>query len=436
MVLRRFAFSFCPLLLACFVGLTFPIGADEPKKDDPSKKETKKDDSPKKESSKKEEAKKNDTKKEEKKDEPKKEPYVPDAPVKEWKGHDNWINAMVISGNGKTMATASRDRTLKIWDLASGKELAVLKGSPDNIKGLVFLESSAKIASTAGKWNKEKKAWEGEIKIWDAKTGKEIRSIKGHSDPIESLALSKDGKFLASAGDDQTVKIWDLASGKDIQTLKGHTGVIHAVVFSSDGKKLATAGDDKTVKIWDSASGKELANFKIEPPVMKVDPAKKEAEKKDNPKKDDSKKEEKKEEPKKKDAPKKDAKKVEPKDLARPFTTVVFSPDDRKLYAGNLDGFIKFYDVETAKEIGELKTLDGIWALAISPDGSKLATGGWDKTVKVWDSGTKKELFTIKAHNDTVTALVFINNGQQILSASNDGQVKIWNADLPPPSRK
>src|SRR5947209_7523919 len=298
-------YPFFLTFLALCLCYHFQAGAQEAKKDDTPKKEAKKDatpktDAPSKDDAKKDAAKKDETKKDEIKEEPKKEPFVPDTPVKELKGHGDWINALVISGDGKFIATASRDRTVKVWDIAAAKDVATLKGSPENVKGVVFLEGSTKVASSTGKWNKEKKYWEGEIKIWDAKAGKEIKSIKGHAETIEGLALSPDGRFLASASEDQTVKIWDLASGKDIQTLKGHTGPVEAVAFSSDGLKLATASADKTVRIWDAASGKELAVFKVEPPV-KIPEPKAETSKKQELKKEEAKKEEKKDEAKKKD---------------------------------------------------------------------------------------------------------------------------------------
>src|SRR5262249_12994601 len=160
--------------------------------------------------------KKDDAKKIEYKEEPKKEPFVPDLPLKELTGHKDWINSLVISADGKFVATASRDRTVKVWDLSSARAIITLKGSPQTVKAWVFLDGASKIASTTGKWNKEKKQWEGEIKIWDAKAGKEIRSIHGHDETIEGLALTKDGKHLVSASEDQTVIIWDLASGKGI----------------------------------------------------------------------------------------------------------------------------------------------------------------------------------------------------------------------------
>ncbi len=286
---RRF-FSVSTVLLfltATWCGL--PVGAQAPKKDETPKKEASKDDAAK-EASQKNDVKdsapnKDAPKTEEKKEEPKKEPFVADVPVKELKGHGDWINVLVISGDGKYLASASRDRTVKIWDMQTGQEISTLKGSPENIKGLIFLEKSAKVASSTGKWNKEKKAWEGEIKIWDIKAGKEVRVIKGHGDSIEGLAVSKDGKYLASASADQTVKIWELATGKDVQTLKGHTDAVEAVAFSSDGKKLATAGADKTVRIWDAATGENVTTFKAVPANPKLD-AKATKESADTPKED------------------------------------------------------------------------------------------------------------------------------------------------------
>ncbi len=87
--------------------------------------------------------KKTTPKRKEKKDEPKKEPYVPDQPLREFKGHGDWINAIAFSGDGKLIASASRDRTVKVWEAATGKEVATFKGNPSNIKGVVFLDGSA-----------------------------------------------------------------------------------------------------------------------------------------------------------------------------------------------------------------------------------------------------------------------------------------------------
>ena len=95
------------------------------------------------------------------------------------------------------------------------------------------------------------------VKIWDSATGKELFTLKGHAGWVTSVAFSPDGQRLASASSDQTVKLWDSATGKELLALKGHAGPVSSVAFSPNGQRLASASNDQTVKIWDSATGKE-----------------------------------------------------------------------------------------------------------------------------------------------------------------------------------
>jgi WD40 repeat protein len=339
--------------------------------------------------------KKAETKKIEKKEEVKEEkkpPFEPDRPEAELKGHTDWINAIEYSADGKTLASASRDRTVRLWDVLAKKDLRTFKGNPSNLKGLVYQRDT--IYASTGKFNKEKKSWQGEIKRWDAKSGKEAPALHGHAEEIECLAITKDGKLLASGSDDQTAKIWELAAAKDVQTLKGHTGAIHSVAFSADGKKVATASADGTVKLWEPLTGKELTTFKVSEKKIKV-----------------------------KDAKGKESDAIE---KGRPFAVVAFSPNGKRLAAGTLDGLIKLYDLDAQKEVQELKAHDGIWALAFSPDGTKLASGGWDQTIKIWDAATGKDVQTIKAHLGTVTTIAFSPTSPQLASGGLDGLIKIW----------
>jgi len=426
---------FIALFIGC-IAVAFVLGpafdaAGQEKKDEKKveKKTDKKEEKKVEKKEDKKEEKKDDKKKEEKKVEEKKvEPFKPDVPQAEIKAHGNWIYALSLSQDGKLLATAGRDRTVKVWDLAAKKDIQTFKGFPSDVKSVLFIDG--KIASTTGTWRKEKEKvkekdkevekvkeyWEGEIRIGDVKSGKQERTIRGHGATIEAAALSKDGKTLVTASDDETAKIWDVAAGKDTQTLKGHTGAVIGVAVTGDGKKVATCSKDSTLKIWDAATGKELASFKVER-IVKVEVKNDEKGKKKEAPKD----KDKKEEPKTKQE-------KETKVLGREFTVVAFSPDGKRLAAGNLDGEIKIYDVDGAKEVRELKAPDGVWALAFSPDGSKLASGGWDQTIKVWDAASGKDVNTIKAHIGTVTTLVFSNDGQQIISGGLDGLVKIWNA--------
>src|SRR5262245_10596491 len=191
----------------------------ETKKDDKGQKDTKKDDKT---------TKKDDKKPPEKKDE---RIYPKVDPVHEFKGHTDWVNRVSYVADDKFLVTAGRDKTLRIWEVGSGKEVLKIKDLPAPALALAVDAQGTKVVTTAGKWNKEKQVWTGETDIYDAKNGKLLTAIKGHSEPIEAVALSPDGTKVVTASNDGTAKVWDLA-GKELLTLKGHTGPVAAVAYS------------------------------------------------------------------------------------------------------------------------------------------------------------------------------------------------------------
>jgi len=370
--------------------------------------------------------KKPEVKKEDKEPEPKKEPIKekPDVPLLTCKGHTYWVNQVVFSADGKQLASAGRDRTVKVWDATSAKEVKTFKGLPQSVKSVAFLPDG-RIAATSGKWDKMKKAWEGEILIFDLKADKPT-SLKGHLDTIDSLAVSGDGKKLASASEDQTVLIWDLATGKVLHTLKGHTDAILSVAFSKDGSKIATASKDKSVKIWDVASGKDLLTLKNPPPPEeKAPPDPKKA--KEEKGKDKAKDGKGKDKGKAKDKGKgKEQKAQPPQDPTREMTSVAFNPAGDRVAASNLDGTIKVWDAAKGKQLLNIKAGDGLWSVAYSPDGKRLAAGGWDKLIYVFDAADGKTLFTLRAQDEPITSVAFSPDGSRLASSSLDLTVKIW----------
>jgi WD40 repeat protein len=317
-----------------------------------------------------------DTKKDDKiKIEPKDERIYPKVEaVLEIKGHTQWITAMFWLGGEKFLVTASRDKTVRIWEMPAGKESLKIKDLTNQDMALAVSPDGSKLATTAGKWDKEKQLFGGEITIFDAKTGKSIATIQGHSEPIRAVAFSPDGKKLVTASDDGTAKVWD-SSGKELLTLKGHTGPVVAAIFNPAGTLIATGGDDKTVKLWNAETGKDEHTLK---------------------------------------------------GPARRVSCVGFSPDGHVLAAGSFDGTVTLWEADTGKEAHVLKADEGVLALAFNRDGTKLATGGWEKVVKIWDLKTAKELGGLAGHQHSISSVLFNGPGDKVVSASLDGTVRVW----------
>ena len=145
---------------------------------------------------------------------------------------------------------ASRDKTARLWEAASGKEIAVLRGHENSVMSAVF-SPDGKTVLTA--------SWDKTARLWEAASGKEIAVLRGHENLVESAVFSPDGKTVLTASPDKTARLWEAASGKQIAVLRGHESYVWSAVFSPDGKTVLTASWDNTARLWDAASGKEIA---------------------------------------------------------------------------------------------------------------------------------------------------------------------------------
>jgi WD40 repeat protein/serine/threonine protein kinase len=263
-------------------------------------------------------------------------------------------------------------------------------------------------------------------RIWDAATGKELLALKGHTKWINAVAFSPDGKRLATASGDSTAKLWDAETGEEITTLIGHQARVNAVVFSPDGRRLFTASDDTLVKVWDTTSGREMASYSGHGGTVRslaISP---------------------------------DGKRLATAGTAwvkvwdaitgqvlaslegfrDNVNSVVFSPSGKLLAAASSDKTARIWDAATGKEIIALKGHSSwVDCIAFSPDGSRVATSGNDRTIKLWDVATGQELDSLRGHLRPVESVVFSLDGQSLISASLDHTVKVWNiANLKEPT--
>ena len=290
--------------------------------------------------------------------------------------HTSFVSYATFSPDGKKIISASDDRTIRIWDAETGEQIGEpLEGHTDFINSASFSPDGKKIVSAAD---------DRTIRIWDAETGEQIgEPLEGHTDIINSVSFNPDGKKIISASDDRTIRIWDAETGEQIgEPLEGHTDFINSASFSPDGKKFVSAADDRTIRIWNAETGEQIG----EPLKGHTDF----------------------------------------------INSVSFSPDGKKIVSASKDETIRIWDVKTGKPMG--KPLEGhtnnVTSVSFSPDGKKIVSASKDETIRIWDIKPKKPIGKLmEGHTNFINSVSFSTDGKKIASASKDSTIRIWNVE-------
>jgi WD40 repeat protein len=298
------------------------------------------------------------------------------------KGHTREISCLALGADGKLLASAtggdtSKPGELKVWDVAAGKPLFGREVRGERATAVALDPAGRHVAC----------AWVGaagtRVGLYDARTGAEIRSLRGHTAPVSWLAFSSNGSLLATASLDRSVKVWDARSGRERSSLKGHAAAVLAVAFGPDGDRLVTGSADKTVKLWSLGRGQENIELTA--------------------------------------------------GGGNSSRGLAFSPDGKRLAGGNdVSAFanhdVIVWDVAGRRKVLLLKGHDKqVWDLAYSPDGKRIATASADGAIRLWEAAGKEVLpRPIRGDPWGVFSIAFSPDGKRV--AAGGRQVRAWDA--------
>ena len=344
---------------------------------------------------------------------------------------------IALSPDGRTLAEGDRGAgwgSIHFYDVVTGKHLRTIddeRTAERNDRLDLRIGTSVSSSGIYGEvrsisFRPDRKTLasghsDGNIRIWDANTDELLQTFMGHASGVENVSFHPDGKALASSGRlDGTIRIWDADTGELLHTLTGHTGWIHNFSFNPDGKTLASASHDETIRIWNATTGEHLHTLVGHTGAVYSISFHPNGKTIASVSEDST---------------------LRIWDATtgaflRTLTrhtgwveSVSFSPDGRTLASGSRDKMVRIWDVDTG---GLLHTFTGhtgyVSSVAFRPDGQVLASGSADNSIRFWDPATGDHLRTLTGHVGPVSSVVFGPDGRKLASGSADGTVRIWDA--------
>jgi WD40 repeat protein/tRNA A-37 threonylcarbamoyl transferase component Bud32 len=322
--------------------------------------------------------------------------------------HKRLVSAGAWSPDGTLVAAASDDGTAELRK-ADGAPLFTLEGHSDFVRSVAFSPDGKRVATGS---------WDNTARIWDVATGKLVAVLDHRSGMVGTVAWSPDGKRVITAGGDGTAKIWEATGGNLVAVLEAHQSGVIAATFSPDGASVVTASADKTARLWDGNAGAPLLTVAAtDPNSARFSPDGKRfvvASTAGHAKIFDT----------ATGTMVRDI--VEGGDT---LTLAVWSPDGRTIATASPDKTAVLFDAETGARVRTFAGhARAVMYVAFSPDGTRLATTSEDDTARIWDVASGAVVHTLVGHADNVSGVAWSPDGTLLATTSWDKSVRLWNA--------
>ncbi len=318
--------------------------------------------------------------------------------VRSFLGHNDAVLSATFSPDGRLVASAGADQTIRIWDLAKGSTIKILETTRGAVRSVVFSSDSRFLLSGGGGDHQGNPGPKGDymLRLWDVAKGELIRRFAGPDAIVTAATLSANGHFALSASG-RVLHLWRVADGTLVRTFQGHKGEVYGAALSPDGRLALSGSKDGTMRLWDVGNAKELFVFKGHTSYV---------------------------------------------------VAVAFSPDGKRALSGSYDKTIRLWDLEKREPILLLEGhISLVWCVAFSPDGKRALSGGSGRinkdgvwintetdTIRHWDLQTGRQLHHFAGNLSWVRGVAFSPDGRFAVSGSDDATVRLWR--LPGPVAK
>ncbi len=286
--------------------------------------------------------------------------------------HLDTVISLALSKDGKILVSGSSDHTIKVWDLSTGKVLKTLIGHLDSVNCVALTDTINKPYIVSGSADKT-------VKIWSLHSGKVLENLEGHLDIVNCIAISDNGRIVSGSADNNMIT-WDLQTGKLLTVIEGHANAVNSLIVKGD--YIISGSSDNTIKLWSLYWGK-LQKIII--------------------------------------------------NNEHPINVIAMTPDQKNIISGGWDNMIKIWSLEEGTLIRAIKT-DQLWIfnLQISGDGKTILSASLgDKTVKIWSLSSGELINTITIDSLAVCSLILSADSNTLITGNGDHTITVWSLKLP-----